>query len=151
MEISKYGINGRGALNLSLEAMKAIQAHFKKINRNPNDIELETLAQTWSEHCKHNILSSPIDDITDGLYKYYIKRATYEINSEICVSTFSDNAGAIIFDDNFIIADKVETHNSPSALDPFGGAITGILGVNRDIIGFGKGAKPILNVLLLFF
>ncbi|GAT78674.1 phosphoribosylformylglycinamidine synthase II [Ehrlichia ruminantium] len=151
MELSKYGIHGRGGLNLSLEAMKAIQAYFKKINRNPNDIELETLAQTWSEHCKHNIFSSPIDDIIDGLYKHYIKRATYEINSEICVSTFSDNAGAIIFDDNFIIADKVETHNSPSALDPFGGAITGILGVNRDIIGFGKGAKPILNAYYFCF
>ena len=151
MEISKNGINDRGSLNLSLEAMKAIQAYFKKIQRNPNDIELETLAQTWSEHCKHNIFSSPIDDITDGLYKHYIKRATHEINSEICVSTFSDNAGAIIFDDDFIIADKVETHNSPSALDPFGGAITGILGVNRDIIGFGKGAKPILNAYYFCF
>ncbi|AHX09975.1 phosphoribosylformylglycinamidine synthase subunit PurL [Ehrlichia chaffeensis] len=151
IQISKHGINGRGALNLSLEAMKAIQAYFKKIQRNPNDIELETLAQTWSEHCKHNIFSSPIDEITDGLYKHYIKRATYEINSEICVSTFSDNAGAIVFDDNFIIADKVETHNSPSALDPFGGAITGILGVNRDIIGFGKGAKPILNAYYFCF
>ncbi|AAZ68690.1 phosphoribosylformylglycinamidine synthase subunit PurL [Ehrlichia canis] len=151
IQISKHGINNRGPLNLSLEAMKAIQAYFKKIQRNPNDIELETLAQTWSEHCKHNIFSSPIDEITDGLYKHYIKRATQEINSEICVSTFSDNAGAIIFDDNFIIADKVETHNSPSALDPFGGAITGILGVNRDIIGFGKGAKPILNAYYFCF
>ena len=151
MKISKNGINGRGSLNLSLEAMKAIKEYFKKAQRNPNDIELETLAQTWSEHCKHNIFSSPIDEITDGLYKHYIKRATHEINSEICVSTFSDNAGAITFDDNFIIADKVETHNSPSALDPFGGAITGILGVNRDIIGFGKGAKPILNAYYFCF
>ncbi|AHX04766.1 phosphoribosylformylglycinamidine synthase subunit PurL [Ehrlichia japonica] len=151
IQISRHGINGRGALNLSLEAMQAIQVYFKKIQRNPNDIELETLAQTWSEHCKHNIFSSPIDEITDGLYKHYIKRATYEINSEICISTFSDNAGAIVFDDDFIIADKVETHNSPSALDPFGGAITGILGVNRDIIGFGKGAKPILNAYYFCF
>ncbi|QXK91754.1 phosphoribosylformylglycinamidine synthase [Neoehrlichia mikurensis] len=145
MEISKYGINGQGSLNLSLNAMKSIQRYFQKINRNPNDIEIEALAQTWSEHCKHNIFSSPIDEISDGIYKHYIKRATADINSPICVSVFSDNAGAIVFDDNFIIVDKVETHNSPSALDPFGGATTGILGVNRDIIGFGKGAKPILN------
>ncbi|KJV69115.1 phosphoribosylformylglycinamidine synthase subunit PurL [Candidatus Neoehrlichia procyonis] len=145
MKISKYGINGQGSLNLSLRAMKSIQKYFQKINRHPNDIEIEALAQTWSEHCKHNIFSSPIDEISDGLYKHYIKRATAKINSPICVSVFSDNAGAIVFDDNFIIVDKVETHNSPSALDPFGGAITGILGVNRDIIGFGKGAKPILN------
>ncbi|KAF2282038.1 hypothetical protein GH714_042862 [Hevea brasiliensis] len=144
-KIGKHGINGCGPLNLSLEAMHAIRAYFDGENRLPNDIELETLAQTWSEHCKHNIFSAQIDEIKEGLYRRYIKRATSDINSPICVSTFSDNAGAIIFDDDFLIVDKVETHNSPSALDPFGGAETGILGVNRDIIGFGMGAKPIMN------
>ena len=155
VEIGTKGIanadgSRRGPLGLSLLYMKAIQEYFKKEGRAATDIEIETLAQTWSEHCKHTIFASPIDDVTDGLYKHYIKRATKEIRAErgdddICVSVFSDNAGGIIFDDNYLITDKVETHNSPSALDPFGGAITGIVGVNRDCIGFGQGAKPVVN------
>lgn len=154
-EIGNRGIQNsdgsyRGPLGLSLHYMKAIQEYFKQQGRSATDIELETLAQTWSEHCKHTIFASPIDDVKDGLYKHYIKRATKEIREErgkddFCVSVFSDNAGGIIFDDNYLITDKVETHNSPSALDPFGGAITGIVGVNRDCIGFGMGAKPIIN------
>lgn len=150
-KISKDGIDGNGTLGLSLLAMKAIRDYFNILGRDPNDIELESLAQTWSEHCKHNIFCSPIDEIEDGLYAHYIKRATREINSSICVSTFSDNAGGIIFDDEYLIVDKVETHNSPSALDPFGGAMTGVLGVNRDILGFGKGAEPIMNTYYFCF
>ncbi len=154
-KIGTYGIENqdgtrRGPLGLSLLYLKAIQEYYKKEGRLPTDIELETLAQTWSEHCKHTIFASPIDDVKDGLYKHYIKRATKEIREargkdDICVSVFSDNAGGIIFDENYLITDKVETHNSPSALDPFGGAITGIVGVNRDCMGFGKGAKPVIN------
>lgn len=154
-EIGNRGIanadgSRRGPLGMSLLYMKAVQEYFAKEGREPTDIELETLAQTWSEHCKHTIFASPIDDIKDGLYKGLIKRATNEIRAkrgddDICVSVFSDNAGAIIFDENYLITDKVETHNSPSALDPFGGAITGIVGVNRDCIGFGQGAKPVIN------
>ncbi|MFK7840258.1 MAG: AIR synthase-related protein [Bdellovibrionales bacterium] len=148
MEISQKGIKGRGPLGLPLVYMKAIQEKYN--GQTITDIELETLAQTWSEHCKHTIFASPIDDVKDGLYKGFIKRATKEIRAakgddDICVSVFSDNAGGIIFDENYLITDKVETHNSPSALDPFGGAITGIVGVNRDCIGFGQGAKPIIN------
>ncbi|MBA8757170.1 MULTISPECIES: AIR synthase-related protein [Wolbachia] len=150
-KISRDGIDGNGTLGLSLAAMKAIKDYFKKLNRNPYDIELESLAQTWSEHCKHNIFCSPLDEIKDGLYAHYIKRATREINSDICVSVFSDNAGGIIFNDDYLIVDKVETHNSPSALDPFGGAMTGVLGVNRDIVGFGKGAEPIMNTYYFCF
>ncbi|WP_423349165.1 phosphoribosylformylglycinamidine synthase subunit PurL [Wolbachia sp. wLmal] len=150
-KISRDGIDGNGTLGISLAAMKAIKDYFKKLNRNPYDIELESLAQTWSEHCKHNIFCSPIDEIKDGLYAHYIKRATREINSDICVSVFSDNAGGIIFNDDYLIVDKVETHNSPSALDPFGGAMTGVLGVNRDIVGFGKGAEPIMNTYYFCF
>lgn len=154
-EIGNEGIanadgSRRGPLGLSLTYMKAIQAYFKKLDRPATDIEIETLAQTWSEHCKHTIFASPIDEVKGGLYKHYIKRATKEIresrgDEDICVSVFSDNAGGIIFDENHLITDKVETHNSPSALDPFGGAITGIVGVNRDCIGFGQGAKPAIN------
>ncbi|MCA4774340.1 phosphoribosylformylglycinamidine synthase subunit PurL, partial [Wolbachia endosymbiont of Mansonella perstans] len=150
-KISRDGIDGNGTLGLSLAAMKAIKDYFSKLGRNPYDIELESLAQTWSEHCKHNIFCFPIDEIKDGLYAHYIKRATREINSDICVSVFSDNAGGIIFDDDYLITDKVETHNSPSALDPFGGAMTGVLGVNRDILGFGKGAEPIMNTYYFCF
>ncbi len=154
-KIGKFGIENqdgsrRGPLGLSLLYLQAIQAYFKKLGRTPTDIEVETLAQTWSEHCKHTIFASPIDDVKDGLYRHFIKRATKEIREargkdDICVSVFSDNAGGIIFDENYLITDKVETHNSPSALDPFGGAITGIVGVNRDCMGFGKGAKPVIN------
>jgi phosphoribosylformylglycinamidine synthase len=155
LEIANRGIRGedgirRGPLGLSLDYMKAIRDYFAKEGRNPTDIEVETIAQTWSEHCKHTIFASPIDDVRDGIFKHYIRRATEEIrklrgSNDICVSVFKDNAGAIIFDDDWLICDKVETHNSPSALDPFGGAITGIVGVNRDALGFGLGARPIIN------
>ncbi len=156
IKIGKEGIMDkgirRGPLALDLSAMKAIQEYFKKLKRDPNDIEIEALAQTWSEHCKHTIFANPIDDIRDGLYRTYIKGATNLIRKKLarrggdfCVSVFSDNAGGIIFDKDFLITHKVETHNSPSALDPFGGAITGIVGVNRDTIGFGLGAKPVAN------
>lgn len=165
-KIGKLGILDsqirRGPLALSLEELKAIRNHFNKLKRKPSDVELETLAQTWSEHCKHTIFGDPIDNIKDGLFKHYIRRATEEIRKQksknrglpskhpenigdFCISVFSDNAGGIIFDKNYIISHKVETHNTPSALDPFGGAITGIVGVNRDSLGFGLGSKPVAN------
>ncbi len=155
VEIGKKGILGRdgarrGPLALDLLYMKSIQTYFRKQKRKPTDVELETLAQTWSEHCKHTILASPIDDVQKGIFKTYIRGATEKIRAaqgkkDFCVSVFTDNAGAIVFDDEYLITHKVETHNSPSALDPFGGAITGIVGVNRDALGFGLGAKPIAN------
>lgn len=140
----------RGPLGLGIDYMKAIQAYFKKLGRKPKDIELEMLAQSWSEHCKHTIFADPIDEVAEGIFKYYIKRATQEVRrkkgkKDFCVSVFTDNAGGIIFDKNWIITDKCETHNTPSALDPFGGSITGIVGVNRDALGFGLGSKPIIN------
>lgn len=157
-ELQKIGTLGiadteggrRGPLALDLDSMHAIQAHFRKLGRNPTDIELESLAQTWSEHCKHTIFANSIDDIEGGLYRTYIKGATNLIRKQkgkkdFCVSVFSDNAGGIIFDEEYLVTHKVETHNSPSALDPFGGAITGIVGVNRDTLGFGLGAKPVAN------
>jgi phosphoribosylformylglycinamidine synthase II len=155
IKIGKQGIANpdgtrRGPMALDLKYMKTIQEYFKKLGRNPTDIELESLGQTWSEHCKHTIFADPIDEIQDGLYKTYIKKATEDIRkkkgkNDFCVSVFTDNSGSIAFDDNHMITHKVETHNSPSALDPFGGSITGIVGVNRDTIGFGMGAKPIAN------
>ena len=158
-ELTKIGKEGilnsdgtrRGPLALDLLYMKTIQKYFKKLKRHPTDIELESLAQTWSEHCKHTIFASAMDDdVPDGLYKTFIKGATQKIrkqsgDDDFCVSVFTDNSGAIAFDDQHLITHKVETHNTPSALDPFGGAITGIIGVNRDALGFGMGAKPVLN------
>ena len=154
--LGKQGIpNGdgttRGPLALSLHDMKTIQAYFLKEKRDPTDVELESIAQTWSEHCKHTIFSDPIGSIERGIYRTYIKGATEYIRKkkgkkDICISVFSDNAGGIAFTKDYMVTHKVETHNSPSALDPFGGAITGIVGVNRDTLGFGLGAKPIANV-----
>ncbi len=150
VNIGKKGIANpdgtrRGPLALDLSFMKAIRQHFQKLGRNPTDIELESIAQTWSEHCKHTIFADPIDELKKGLFKSFIKAATDKINSPMCVSVFTDNSGAIEFDQGYLITHKVETHNSPSALDPFGGAVTGIVGVNRDTIGFGLGAKPVAN------
>jgi len=142
----------RGPLALDLAQLHAIQDYFRRLGRRPMDVELESLAQTWSEHCKHTIFASPMDDdVPRGLYKTCIQAATNTIRkdrgeNDICVSVFTDNSGAIIFDDEHLVTCKVETHNSPSALDPFGGALTGIVGVNRDTIGFGLGAKPCINI-----
>ena len=154
--LGKQGIKNpdgvrRGPLALSLLQLKAIRDYFRKEKRNPTDVELESLAQTWSEHCKHTIFADPLDDIEEGIYRRYIKGATNRIRKakgkrDFCVSVFTDNSGAIVFDDEYLITHKVETHNSPSALDPYGGAITGIVGVNRDTLGFGLGAKPVANV-----
>lgn len=155
LKIGREGIanpdgSRRGPLALDMASLDVICEYFKNEKRQPTDIELESIAQTWSEHCKHTIFAAKIDEAEDGFFKHYIRAATERIRKEkgkddFCLSVFSDNAGGIVFDDEWIVADKVETHNSPSALDPFGGSITGIVGVNRDAIGFGMGAKPIAN------
>lgn len=126
----------------------------------PTDVEIEAIAQTWSEHCKHKIFNAKIHfqkgeavEVIDSLFKTYIKGATDTLSSDCdwLVSVFHDNAGIIRFTDSHNIAFKVETHNSPSALDPYGGALTGILGVNRDILGVGIGAKLIGNTDVFCF
>ncbi|HBH26365.1 MAG TPA: phosphoribosylformylglycinamidine synthase [Rhodospirillaceae bacterium] len=149
--LSSKGIENRGPLGLPLPYLHTIRDYFRAEGRKPRDIEVEMLAQSWSEHCKHNIFASPLDDdVPDGLYKHYIKRATQDIRAakgerDFCISVFTDNAGGIAFDERWMVCDKVETHNTPCSLEPFGGAVTGIGGVNRDIMGFGLGAKPIAN------
>ncbi len=139
-------------LALNLEEMRKIQGYFSKKKMNPTDVELETIAQTWSEHCVHKtfkgIIKTPKREI-DGLLKTFIAKATKELNLPWCKVVFKDNAGIIEFDDKFDIAMKVETHNHPTALDPYGGAGTGSGGVFRDVIGVG--AKPILSTDVLFF
>jgi phosphoribosylformylglycinamidine synthase len=158
-----------GHLFLSLPEMIAIQSHFRSCGREPTDIELETLAQTWSEHCVHKTLKSPvlyrgepmpsIQPLQQDTYRREIRyrnllkdtiaRATAELMAEgrgpHCLSVFKDNAGIIAFDDEWAVAIKVETHNHPSAIEPYGGAATGVGGVIRDVLGCGLGAKPIAN------
>ncbi len=126
------------ALGLSLEEMKNIQAYFKKEDRNPTDLELQTISQTWSEHCYHKTFKGKIQidgKEIDSLFKTYIAKATKEIKVPWCFSVFEDNAGIVKFDKGYGIAAKVETHNHPSAVEPFGGAATGVGGVIRDILG----------------
>jgi phosphoribosylformylglycinamidine synthase len=164
-------ISRKGTLALTLDEMKLIRDYFRRphvlaerkkigLGSNPTDVELETLAQTWSEHCKHKIFNADIDYIEDGkhsavhsLFKTYIRGSTDEIakKADWLLSVFKDNAGVIRFANGYNIAIKVETHNSPSALDPYGGAITGIVGVDRDPAGTGLGSKLIAHTNVLCF
>ncbi len=145
---------GSHKLSLNLDEMKVIQQFFASIERNPTDIELETLAQTWSEHCVHKTFSARIklgDTVVDNLLKSTIMKATKELDKPWCLSVFVDNAGVIDFDGEYALCFKVETHNHPSAIEPYGGASTGIGGVIRDPLGTGLGAKPILNTDVFCF
>ena len=137
-----------GQLYLSLVEMQTIQRHFAEMGRDPTDCELETIAQTWSEHCSHKTLRGRIEfqgQVIDNLLKQTIFQATRTLNLDWLVSVFSDNAGVVRFDENHDVCFKVETHNHPSAIDPYGGANTGLGGVIRDPLGTGLGAKPICN------
>ncbi|MGR3301099.1 MAG: phosphoribosylformylglycinamidine synthase subunit PurL [Candidatus Scalindua sp.] len=147
-------ISQSGQLYLSLQEMKAVQKYFTTLGRNPTDVELETIAQTWSEHCMHKTFRGMIDydgELIDNLLANTIMKATSELNKPWCVSVFKDNAGIVEFDENYNICFKVETHNHPSAIEPYGGANTGIGGVIRDTLGTGLGAKPILNTDVFCF
>jgi phosphoribosylformylglycinamidine (FGAM) synthase-like enzyme len=131
-------VNNELALGFNAQELKEIQAYFKKEKRNPTDVELQTISQTWSEHCCHKTFKGKIQ--LDGkeinsLFKTYIAKATKQIRAPWCVSVFEDNAGIVKFDNGYGIAAKVETHNHPSAVEPFGGAATGVGGVIRDILG----------------
>ena len=147
-----------GQLSLTLVEMRAIREHFRAQGREPSACELETIAQTWSEHCKHKTLTGIIElegpdgetETIDNLLKSTIARATRELDRDWCVSVFEDNAGIVAFDQGFDLAIKVETHNHPSAIDPYGGAGTGIGGVIRDLLGAGLGARPIANTDCFF-
>jgi phosphoribosylformylglycinamidine synthase len=159
-------------LALSLREMQAIQVYLRDPQRqrqrqayglgsDPTDVELEALAQTWSEHCKHKIFNSTIhyldaqeqETTIRSLFKSYVVRATEEVGEHVdwLLSVFHDNAGVIKFNDQWNLVMKVETHNTPSALDPYGGAITGVLGVNRDPFGTGLGCRLLFNTDVLCF
>jgi phosphoribosylformylglycinamidine synthase len=169
-------LSRRRVLALSLSEMQTIKAYFadskvkrdrlkNKLPGDPTEVELEVIAQTWSEHCKHKIFNAIINftDYSDerqvkkreikGLYKTFIQGATTTLQPlrKDLLSVFKDNAGVVRWNDHYAVCFKVETHNSPSALEPYGGALTGILGVNRDILGTGLGAKPIFNTDVLCF
>jgi phosphoribosylformylglycinamidine synthase len=167
-------ISEKGLLALNLEEMQTIQAHYRdpvvRVTREkkglppnaPTDVELECLAQTWSEHCKHKIFSANIHHIDtetgedthiDSLFKTHIMKPTFDIAEKVdwLLSLFHDNSGVIEWNPEWSLCIKAETHNSPSALDPFGGAMTGIVGVNRDILGTGLGARPIANTDVFCF
>ena len=132
----------------------AVRDYYKKLGRNPTDIELETLTQTWSEHCVHKTFKAKISydgKIVNNILKSTIARVTKELNKPWCLSVFVDNSGVIDFDGKWALCFKVETHNHPSAVEPYGGAATGIGGVIRDPLGTGLGAKPILNTDVFCF
>ncbi|MEK7580688.1 MAG: phosphoribosylformylglycinamidine synthase subunit PurL [Patescibacteria group bacterium] len=139
-------------LFLNLEEMKIIRAYFQKINRDPTDCEIEILAQTWSEHCVHKTFNAKLT-IDGKLKKPLFERikSTAKNNKKIIISAFVDNSGVIDFYDGYAINGKVETHNSPSAIEPYGGAMTGSGGVFRDILGTGQGAKPIISTDIFCF
>lgn len=178
LDISDEGlqkISNKGVLALTVDEMKVIKDYLKNesvlkerkkvgLGGKITDVELESLAQTWSEHCKHKIFNGLITyedgkgktTVIDSLFDTYIKGSTKKIreglaDNDWCLSVFVDNAGVIKFNDDFNLVFKVETHNSPSALDPYGGALTGIVGVNRDPFGTGKGAKLIFNTDVFCF
>ncbi|MGE4618984.1 MAG: AIR synthase-related protein [Planctomycetota bacterium] len=147
-------ISEEGGLSLDLAEMKSIQAHYIEQQREPSEIELETIAQTWSEHCCHKTLTGAIqhgDLHYNNLLKDTIFQVTRELDLPWCWSIFCDNAGVIGIDDEWGVSFKVETHNHPSALEPYGGAGTGIGGVIRDTLGTGVGARPILNTDVFCF
>jgi phosphoribosylformylglycinamidine synthase len=163
-------------LALNLDEMRAIRHHYKlattKKEREayglpemPTDVELEVIAQTWSEHCKHKIFNANITHIDfslplskqkttiSSLYKTYIQATTKNMmkNRQDLLSVFEDNSGVVRWNEDWAVCFKVETHNSPSALEPYGGALTGILGVNRDVLGTGLGARPLFNTDVFCF
>lgn len=157
-------ISDDGCLSLSLDEMRIIQDYFEKNKRNPTDCELETIATLWSEHCAHKTFRGVIEyeeknsflatikkSTIDNLLKSTIMKATNELKPSGCISVFHDNSGIVKFDKDFNICFKVETHNHPSSLEPYGGASTGIGGVIRDILGTGCGAKPFASTDVFCF
>ncbi|HUU60299.1 MAG TPA: phosphoribosylformylglycinamidine synthase subunit PurL, partial [Phycisphaerae bacterium] len=149
-----------GELFLNVTEMKAIRDHYRRIGRDPRDVELEMIAQTWSEHCIHKTFRSDVvvrnragqvvEEIPN-LLKTTVFDATQQLGKSWCISVFSDNAGVIEFDDDHAVCFKVETHNHPSAIEPYGGAATGIGGVIRDPMGTGMGAAPVANTDVFCF
>lgn len=144
-------------LGLDIDELEVIRDHFVAVGRDPSDAELETLAQTWSEHCSHKTFRAEITvehadgstTVVDGLLSSLLRAATDALDAPWVQSAFVDNAGIVSFEDGWDVALKAETHNHPSALEPFGGANTGVGGVVRDILGVS--AKPVAVTDILCF
>jgi len=141
-------------LSLNLNEMKSIKEYFRRKGRDPTDIELQSFGALWSEHCRHKVFKGIIVDengnvLVDNMLRSFIARATEEVNPLWIISFLTDNAGIVDFDKGYGVAAKVETHNHPSAIDPFGGAATGIGGVIRDILGVW--GEPIACIDVLCF
>ena len=144
-----FQISEKGGLSLNLEEMQAVKKYFVRLGRDPTDVELETIAQTWSEHCSHKTLKGSVvhnGQKIDNLLGSTIINPSQKLNKSYVVSAFKDNAGGVKIGDK-VVCIKVETHNHPSAIEPVGGSETGTGGVIRDILGFGKGAKPISSLV----
>jgi phosphoribosylformylglycinamidine synthase len=143
-------ISQEQGIGLNLREMKSIQEYFSEKGRNPTDVELQTIGQTWSEHCFHKTFKGDIiseEGKIESLFKTFIFKATEELSPDWCFSVFEDNAGIIRFDKDYLLAVKVETHNHPSAIEPFGGAATGVGGVIRDILGVWADPIACMDVL----
>lgn len=140
-------------LFLDSTEMGVIKSHFRQLDRDPTDAELEIIAARWSEHCGHKTFSAKV--VVDGEVKQplfeRIKDAAYAVGGNMIVSAFEDNSGVISFYEGQAICGKVETHNSPSAIEPYGGAMTGSGGVFRDIMGTGQGAETIISTDMFCF
>jgi len=143
-------ISNELALGLNSEEMRKVQKYFIQEKRNPTDIELQTIGQTWSEHCYHKTFKGEMiagKKKIKSLFRTYIAKVAQELKPAWCFSVFEDNAGIVDFDERFGVAVKVETHNHPSAIEPFGGAATGVGGVIRDILGVWADPVACMDVL----
>ncbi len=130
-------INERLGLSLSIDEMKRIQKFFQQLGREPTDLELHAIAQGWSEHCSYK--SS----------KAILREHIFGIPSKHAMIVMQDDAGVVEFNDEYAYVFKIESHNHPSAVEPYGGAATGVGGIIRDVLNMG--AKPIALVDPLFF
>ncbi|MEX1045701.1 MAG: phosphoribosylformylglycinamidine synthase subunit PurL [Chthoniobacterales bacterium] len=150
-EAELAGVNASRALALDPEEMAAVAAWFAAAGRDPTDAELETIAQTWSDHCSHKTFGARIEtaegEITPLLRQ--LRETTKEIAAPFVISAFDGNAGIVAFADGLRLAVKAETHNHPSAIEPFGGANTGVGGVIRDILA--APARPVALTDILCF
>jgi phosphoribosylformylglycinamidine synthase len=153
-EAALLRLSSDGCLALDATEMRAVQEHFRAEGREPTDVELETIAQTWSEHCKHKTMTGRVEyegRVIDNLLKSTIAAATRQLDRPFCRSVFVDNAGVVDFDGRHHLTFKVETHNHPSAIEPYGGAGTGLGGVLRDTLGTGLGARPVASTDVFCF
>lgn len=161
-QLLDFSLERRAALDI--DEMSAIQAYCQQEQKDITDIEFETIAQTWSEHCVHKTFRAQVtihnpeagdprgkraEPVVNNLLNTYLRSATNLIHPTWLLSAFVDNAGIVEFDNDFEVSFKVETHNHPSAIEPFGGANTGVGGVIRDVIGVS--AKPIAATDVLCF